>query len=357
MPPLADLRAQIDSIDDRILALLDERAALAMAIGERKRAAAGAGSVLHDPEREREVIGRLTQPGGRFPREAVASVFREIMSACLSLEEPLNVAYLGPDGTFTQMASRRLFGLSARYREMATIEGVFDAVAAGDAALGVVPIENSTEGGVTNTADALIEGDLVIRAEHVLPVEHALLARAPIPLSNIARVYSNPQALAQCRAWLGKNLPTVQLVQTSSTAAAWRDALADAEGAAVANAVVAELHGLTVLREKIQDRSENATRFVVIGKEDAPRTGADRTSVAFAIRHERGALRKVLSTFENAGINLSRIESRPSREKPWDYVFIVDLDGHRLDEPVKNALAALSELCSMVKVLGSYART
>jgi chorismate mutase/prephenate dehydratase len=357
MSSLADLRIQIDSIDDQIVALLDKRADLAMTIGERKRAAIAADGILHDPERERAVISRLEAlTGGPFPRGAVGAVFREIMSACLSLEEPLNVAYLGPDGTFTQMAARRLFGLAARYFETATIEGVFDAVAAGDAALGVVPIENSTEGSVTETADALLEGNLLIRAEYVLPVEHALLARAKIPLSAIARVYSKPQALAQCRQWLGKNLPNAQLVQTSSTAGAWRDAMADSAGAAIANAVVAEIHGLTLLREKIQDREENATRFVVVGKEDAPRTGTDRTSVAFSIQHERGALRRALSTFEDAGINLSRIESRPSQAKAWDYVFVVDLDGHRKDDVVKAALEELSKQCAMIKVLGSYAR-
>ncbi|WP_394828490.1 prephenate dehydratase [Pendulispora albinea] len=357
---IESLRAQIDATDERILDLLNERAKLALAIGHAKKAAASPdrpAALMRDPERERAVLERLTNLAkGDFPRDSVRAVFREIMSGCLSLEQPLQVAFLGPEGTFTQMAARYLFGLSAQYREAATIEGVFDAVRTGAAALGVVAIENSTEGSVTLSADLLIDGELSVREELVLLIEHALLARDKVAFSSVQRVYSHPQALAQCRGWLTKNLPTAQLVQTASTTAAAREALSDPAGAAVASPLAAEIHGLSIVRERIQDRKENATRFIVLGREDAPRTGNDRTTLAFSVLNERGALRRVLSAFEDEGVNLSRLESRPSQEKPWDYVFLADLDGHRLDPNVQRAFENLRAHCAMVKILGSYAR-
>jgi chorismate mutase/prephenate dehydratase len=364
------LRNNIDSVDDRILSLLEERANLVDEVAKTKRksaeaAGAAAGSTAtapnpnvryYDPERERRVLDRLaTRGAGRFPREAIRVVFREVMSACLSLEEPLRVAFMGPEGTWSQVAAHHLFGLAARYRETMTIEGVFDAVRAGDAACGVVPVENSTEGGVTFTADALIEGDLVIQQECVLEVAQCLLSRST-SLSGVKRVYSHPQALAQCRQWLFKNLPGAELVQTTSTVVGAHEALGDDGGAVIGSPLAGELYGLPVLRERVQDRPENATRFVVIAKEDAKRTGHDKTSLAFSLRDEKGALRRVLTVLEDLGLNLSRIESRPSRQKAWDYVFLVDLEGHRDDAPVKTGIAQLTALCAMVKVLGSYPR-
>jgi chorismate mutase/prephenate dehydratase len=352
---LDSLRARIDSIDDRILELLEQRAAVAEEVAREKRAAAAAPK-FHDPERERRVIERLYAKGaGRFPRDAIRTVFREVMSACLSLEEPLRVSYLGPEGTFTQLAARRLFGLAARYREASTIDGVFDAVRAKDAAYGVVPLENSTEGSVTRTTDALLEGDLVIRQELVLEVSQCLLSRVE-SLPAVARVYSHPQALAQCRVWLAKNLPHAQLVETPSTAAAAREAMGDEAGAAIGGALGSEIYGIPILREKIQDHAENATRFVVLATEDAPRSGNDRTTVGFSVHDGRGALRKVLSVFEDAGVNLTRIESRPSRKAQWEYVFLADLEGHRTDPEVATAIANVSAMCPFVKVLGSYPR-
>jgi len=209
---------------------------------------------------------------------------------------------------------------------------------------------------VTTSADALIEGDLLIRQELVLDVAHALLARPGLTLSSIDRVYSHPQALAQCRIWMAKNLPGAQLVQTTSTTAAAREALADARGAAIGSSLAAEIYGLEALREGIHDRPENATRFFVLAKEDAPRTGQDKTTLAFSVKDGRGALRNVLTVFDEAGINLTRIESRPSRQKRWDYVFLIDLEGHRRDEVVARALSELGTRCDMVKVLGSYPR-
>jgi chorismate mutase/prephenate dehydratase len=355
--PLAALRERIDAIDDEILTLLERRAGVAEEVAACKRAQASSAPKFHDPERERRVIDRLYAKGaGRFPRDAIRTVFREVMSACLSLEEPLRVAYLGPEGTFTQLAARRLFGLAARYRETSTIDGVFDAVRAKDAAYGVVPLENSTEGSVTRTTDALLEGDLRIRQELVLDVSQCLLS--PLSsLTGVERVYSHPQALAQCRIWLAKNLPRAQLVETPSTAAAVREAMGDDAGAAIGGALASEIYGIPLLRERIQDHAENATRFVVLAVEDAPPTGNDRTTLGFSLHDGRGALRKVLSVFEEAGVNLSRIESRPSKKAQWDYVFLVDLEGHRSDAAVASAIGGIGALCPFVKILGSYPRS
>ncbi len=354
---LPDHRKKIDSLDDQILGLLDQRAQIATAIGALKREAGAA--VFHDPEREEQVLARLEAKGaGKFPKRAIRAVFREVISACLSLEQPVAVTFLGPEGTFSHMAARSLFGLAARYREATTIEGVFEAVRTGDARYGVVPIENSTEGSVTMTADALIESDLKVRQELVLDVAHALLARPGTPLTAIERVYSHPQPLAQCRVWLAKNLPRAQQIQTSSTVVAAREALADDRGAAIASRLAAEIVGdLEVLRDGIHDRAENATRFFVVAKEDAPRTGKDKTTIAFSVREGKGALREVLGVFDDAGINLTKIESRPSRQKRWDYVFLADLEGHRTDEAVAKALAVLAERVEFAKVLGSYPRS
>jgi chorismate mutase/prephenate dehydratase len=350
---LDDLRRRIDAIDDQILALLEQRADVVALVAREKQ---DKSLPVHDPERERGVLDRLAKKGaGRFPREAIIAVYREVMSACLAIQTPLTVAFLGPEGTFTHIAARRLFGLAARYSEAATIDGVFDAVRRGVAAYGVVPIENSTEGSVTYAVDALLEGGLFIRGELVLEIAHCLLSRAP-KLTEVQRVYSHPQALAQCRGWLAKNLAGASFVQTSSTAGAVRDAAADPAGAAIGSSLAGELFGVPVLRERIQDLPENATRFVVLAREDAPRTGGDKTTVGFALRDQAGALRRALEIFDAEGVNLSRIESRPSRQKAWEYVFLVDLEGHRDDPAVVRAIAHLRARCESVTLLGSYPR-
>jgi chorismate mutase / prephenate dehydratase len=352
--PLAAARTEIDALDDEILELLAKRAGVAREIGALKRAAELA--IFHDPERERNVLDRLVAKGGnRFPPTAIRAVFREVMSACLSVEEPLRVGYLGPEGTFSQLAARNLFGLQARYREGATIDAVFDAVKSGDTTYGVVPFENSTEGAVSMTSDALLEGDLMIRQEYVLPIAHCVLSRARA-LSEIATVYSHPQALAQCRFWLAKHLPRAQVVQTTSTAAAVREAQSDDRAAAIGADLAGEIYDVPVLRANVQDRAENATRFVVLARQDAPPTGSDRTTIAFGVADEKGALRKVLSVLEDANINLTRIQSRPNRTRPWHYLFLVDLEGHRKDPPLERALAAITKSTDLVKVIGSYPR-
>jgi chorismate mutase/prephenate dehydratase len=355
-PPreLSELRVEIDALDDRLLALLEERARVVDEVGLAKRAKGQ--TVFHDPVRERQVLDRLCARGaGRFPADAIRAVFREVMSACLSLEEPVRVAFLGPEGTFSHVAAREVYGLFARYREATTIDGVFDAVRRGAADFGVVPLESSSEGAVTFTLDALLDGDLLIRQEVVVDVTQCLLGTAA-GLTAVERVHGHAQALAQCRLWLARHLPAAAIVQTPSTAAAAREALADPAAAAVASRLAGDIFGLPVLREQIDDRPENATRFVVVAKADAPPTGRDRTTIAFSVRDEHGALRRALAIFDDAAINLSHIESRPSRQRSWDYVFLADFEGHRADANVAAALAKLGEQCAMVRVLGSYPR-
>jgi chorismate mutase / prephenate dehydratase len=353
---LDDLRAQIDAIDEAILGLLERRANVAEQAAEAKREA-GAAS-YYDPERERAVLDRLASKGaGKFPSQAIRPVFREIMSGCLSLQTPITVVFLGPEGAFSHMAARHLFGLAARYREAATIHGVFDAVRRGDAISGVVPVENSAEGSISHTLDALVDGDLFIRQELVLEASQCLVSRAD-QLSSIERVYAHPQVLAECQLWLARNLPGAQFVHTSSTSSAAREALADERAAAIGTRLAGELFGLAIVAERIQDRAESATRFVIIAREDAPRTGVDKTTLAFSLHDAgaRGALKRALEIFDEEGINLSRIESRPKATTPWEYVFLVDVEGHRQDPPVACVIQKLASRCGNVKVLGSYPR-
>lgn len=354
-PDLDALREGIDSVDTRLLALLAERADLVAEIAEAKRQS---GKTTVDPERENLLLQKVLDKGaGRFPREAILAVFRAIMSASVSLQSGVSVAYLGPAGTFSHHAARTLFGYAPRYVETATIEGVFDAVRKGSAHYGVVPFENSTEGSIASAIEGLLEGELKIRREVVIPIEHCLMGHAA-SLSDIERVYSHPQALAQCRDWLHRNVPRAQLVQTHSTAAAAREARGDLAGSAIASEIASEIHGLPILAERIQDHHQNETRFVMIAREDGRPTGDDKTTLAFAIRDDRsrGSLRRTLTLIEDAGVNLTRIESRPHRGDAWRYVFVIDVEGHRDDEKVADAIGKLAQSCDFVDVLGSYPR-
>jgi chorismate mutase/prephenate dehydratase len=265
------------------------------------------------------------------------------------------IAFFGQFGAWTHAAARSVFGASADYRENATISQVFEAVSSGAASFGVVPIENSTEGGVNQTVDELLARELRIKGEVVLEIAQCLLGLAS-DLSAIERVASHPQGLAQCRRWLAEHLPNAEQVASLSTTAAARDAAGNPKLAAISSPLAAELNGLRVLVPGIQDYAENATRFVVIAKSDAARTGRDKTSLVFSTAHSRGALRQALEIFDRAGINLSRIESRPAPARRWEYVFLTDLEGHREDEAVADALAELERRCSTVRVLGSYPR-
>lgn len=352
----SDLRVAIDSVDDQILALLNRRAELAGEVASRKQAA-GAG--FYAPARERAIIDRLQDANpGPFPTGAIRPVFQEVISACLALEKGVRVAYLGPEATFTHQAVRRHFGASAQTLPCGSIAGVFAEVERGAADFGVVPVENSTEGMVNHTLDSFLDSPLMITAEIQVPVDHCLLARPGTVERDIERVYSHPQALAQCRTWLHINLPRASQVQSASTADAARAALADPHGAAIAAELAARLYGLTVLRERVQDAADNTTRFLAIGRpgEPGPRVpgAAYKTSVLLVLPDTPGSLFHVLEPLSAAGINLTKIESRPSRRRAWDYVFFLDLDGHAADGNIAPVLAHLASSCQLFKVIGSY---
>ncbi|MDX2055848.1 MAG: prephenate dehydratase [Polyangiaceae bacterium] len=273
----------------------------------------------------------------------------------MSATEAPTVSYLGPEGTFSHSAALQAFGDSASLVQVPTIAGVFHAVANGETLLGVAPIENSIDGGVGVALDGLLEHGLQIQSEIVLRVSQCLLAQHG-ELSRIERVYSHPQGLGQCRGWLHAHLPHAELLVSQSTGAAAAEAARDEATAAVASELSAGLHRLKVVARNIQDIGENITRFVVLGKQPVPRTGNDKTSLAFSTPHERGALFRVLQVFDEESLNLTRIESRPSKEKLWEYVFFVDVEGHREDLPVRNAIERLEKSCSLFRILGSYPR-
>jgi chorismate mutase/prephenate dehydratase len=349
---LDDLRTRIDALDDRLLALLNERAALAAQVGEVKAKERRAFFV---PSREKAVVARLEAANpGPFPTASLRPVFKEVMSACRSLEQGLRVAFLGPEGTFTHLALKHQFGLSALGLPVGTVAAVFKEVEQGRADFGVVPIENSTDGAVTHTLDTFLESPLKISAEIILEVDQCLLGRPGLDLAAVERVYSHPQGLGQCRKWLEGNLSRAALVEAPSTAEAARLAREDAGGAAIASELAADLFDLTVLRARIQDLSENATRFLVLGRAQADPTGRDRTSLLVAAKDGPGLLFHLLQPFAEAGLNLTKIESRPSRRKAWENVFFLDVAGHATDPAVTAALAALAPLVETVKVLGSY---
>jgi chorismate mutase/prephenate dehydratase len=351
---LDGLRQAIDAVDDELLRLLNRRAQLVEEVASFKEARQ---LPFYVPRRERAIIERLVSANpGPFPSAAIRPVFQEVFSACLSLEKGLRVAYLGPEATFTHMAVTHQFGVSARALPVGTIAGVFAEVEQGRADFGVVPVENSTEGAVLHTLDTFLDSALNISAEIILDITQCLLLRPGLELSHVQRVYSHPQALGQCRKWLAANLPHAALVETPSTAEAARVAREDASGAAIASELAGRLHDLVVAAEGIQDLADNATRFLVIGREQAHATGKDTTSVLVLVKDGPGALLRLLQPFSDEGVNLTKIESRPSRRRPWESAFFVDLEGHQEDPKVARALATLVGRAETCKVLGSYPR-
>lgn len=345
------LRGRIDAVDSRILALLNKRTGYVLKVGKAKSLG---NRDYYAPERERAVIARLTSFNrGPFPNDALKSVYREIMSASLSLEKPLRVAFLGPQATFTHEAAMRQFGSSGDFLPKQEIEDVFDDVDKGRADFGVVPIENTIEGVVTHTLDMLVTSQLKISAEVMLPISLALMNKSGA-LSGITRVCSMPHAIAQCRGWLKNNLPDAEMMSVASTARGAEMAALDQSIAAVASQSAANIYDLKIVENHIEDNANGFTRFLVIGTKTAKRTGADKTSVMFAIKDAPGALYSILKPFAEKGINLTKIESRPMKTKAWEYLFFVDLDGHITDKRVKAAVEALEGSCSFLKVLGSY---
>lgn len=348
---LGDWRTRINNLDDQILTLLTQRAEAALQIGDLKRRQDMPSYV---PERETEILRRLAQinPGPLTPA-AVEAIWREILSGCRQLEEPLTVAYLGPPATFTHQAALGRFGSSARYQPSRNVAEVFDDVERGQVRYGVVPVENSTEGAVNVTLDRLIESDVVISGELFLDVAQHLLSAAS-DLGGVKRVCSHPQGLAQCRGWLARHLPDVVTEEMRSTSAAAELAASDATVAAIASELAAHHYGVPILRAHVEDNQQNATRFLVIGRRPAGPTGRDKTSILFAMRNEPGSLYRILEPFARAGLNLTKIESRPAKHRPWEYVMFVDFEGHRDTSAVASVLEEIGARTLFVKVLGSY---
>jgi chorismate mutase/prephenate dehydratase len=349
---LATIRVEIDRADDEMLRLLNRRARFVARVAELKEKMQ---VPFYVPSRERQIIDRLSGANtGPFPTDAIRSVFQEVFSACLSLEKTVKVAYLGPEGTFSHMAVKRQFGLSARAIPLKTIANVFEEVDRGGADMGVVPVENSTEGMIIPSLDSFVDSELKISAEIMLKISLCLLARADVDLERVERVYSLPVALAQCRRWLATHMPRATVVESQSTADAARSAHGDAHGVAVASEMAAKLYDLQVLKRNIEDLTQNATRFLVLGRQQAEPTGRDKTSVLLTTRDQPGILYRVLGGFAERGLNMTKIESRPSRRRPWEYVFFVDVDGHERDSAVAAALDMVRKQCESLKVLGSY---
>ncbi len=353
-PELAALRERVDAIDRGILEQLNERARVVQSIGRLK---AETGSAVYEPARERQIVEQLTAGNaGPFPSEGIAPVFREIISATRSLERVLRVGYFGPEGTFTHQAARGQFGQLAELASLGSIAEVFSAVERRQVDLGVVPVENTTEGVVTQTFDALAEHEVSVCGEAVLRISQQLLSRSG-RLEDVRRVVSHPQPLAQCRLWLDRQLPAIERTEAASTAVAARLAAEDGSLAAIGSAIAGEVYGLRTIETGIEDRRDNTTRFIVIGQLTPPASGNDLTSVLFTIRKdEAGALHRLLAPFAEQGLNLTAIQLRPIKGKPWEYLFFLDVEGHRSDPRLVKALESASRVAHTQRVLGSFPR-
>jgi chorismate mutase/prephenate dehydratase len=351
MKELEKLRKEIDEIDTELLNLLNRRANVVIDIAHIKR---NEKAKFYSPEREQEILERIIALNkGPFPNNTLRGIYREILSASLSLEEPLKIAYMGPLATFTHLAALRHFGSSAIFVSVESIKDVFDAVEAGKTEFGVVPIENSTEGVVSYTLDMFIDYDLKVSAEVMLEISQNLLSKSG-DKAKIKKIYSNPHAAAQCRRWLESNLPGIPTLKTTSTARAADLAAQDEEAAAIASELAAKVYDMQFVEKDIEDSKHNFTRFLIISKEFPPKTGRDKTSIMFSIKDKPGALYDILYPFKKAKINLTKIESRPSRRKAWEYIFFVDMEGHIDDKNLKKAIANIKDNCLYLKILGSY---
>lgn len=349
---LKNIRGRIDALDAHIQALISERAACAKAVAKVKNDA-GDNASYYRPEREAVVLRKvMARNNGDLPAEEMARLFREIMSACLALEERLKIAFLGPAGTFTQGAALKHFGHSVSTVPHASIDEVFRDVEAGASHFGVVPVENSTEGVVNHTLDMFLQSPLKICGEVELRIHHHLLGNGD--LTRIERVYAHQQAHAQCRRWLEMHLPGVEHVAVSSNAEAARQVAGDVTAAAIAGQMAAEIYQLQMLASNIEDEPNNTTRFLVISRKSPPPSGKDKTSMLLSARNQPGALCRLLSPFAKHGISMTRIESRPSRKEAWDYVFFIDIEGHLQELQVAAALKELADEAAMLKILGSY---
>ena len=352
-PDLASVRAQIDGIDREIQALIAERALWAHQVGKAKGKLAAAID-YYRPEREAQVLRRVVDRNdGPLTDEVLVRLFREIMSACLAQQEPLKIGYLGPEGTFSQQAVHKHFGHSAKGLPLVSIEEVFDEVAAGNADFGVVPVENSGQGTIQSTLDMFLTSPLKICGEVELRVHQYLLSRTG-HIEDIERVYSHGMSLAQCKNWLRQNLPGVHKEAVSSNAEAVRRAKKSDDAAAIAGENAAHVYGMKVVAGPIEDRNDNTTRFLVIGRASFPPSGNDRTSLMVSIRDQPGALYRILEPLARRDISMNRIESRPAHGAKWQYAFFIDVAGHVDESPLKDALSEIDDFAGEVRVLGSY---
>ena len=347
---ISDHRKAIDQLDVRIVKLLNERTEHVLGIGSLKLKA---GEEIYVPHRELAVLQRVCKSNpGPITDESLRAIYREIMSSALSLEKTMTIAYFGPAATFTHQAAIQKFGASLNYSAQKTITDVFTEVARGRADYGVVPVENSTEGVVTHTLDMFVDSELKIVAQILLRVRQCLLSNSP--LAKIKKLFAHPQSLAQCRGWIENHLPNAEVIETSSNARSAELAAKNKNSAAIAGVLAAERYGLRILESDIQDNSENVTRFLVLGRQCSPPTGSDRTSLMLSLADKVGALHHALAPLRRYKINMTKIESRPSKRKAWKYFFFVDCDGHAQDKKVAKAIAELERQCNFVKILGSY---
>jgi chorismate mutase/prephenate dehydratase len=349
MDDIAKHRAAIDALDEKIVDLLNARAARAATIGKLK-----ANGGAYRPEREAEVLRRIVAANrGPLAGEAVARLFTEIISACRALEQPLSVAYLGPQGTFSEMALGKQFGAAVAAQPCGSIDEVFRAAETGTAQYAVVPVENSTDGAIGRTLDLLLSTPLKICAEVILRVQQTLMAKGA-SMRAIRKVYSHPQSLAQCHGWLSQHLPGVQRVPQASNAEAARTAAKEKSAAAIGPEIAAERYKLKILARAIEDDPKNRTRFLVLGSQDSGPSGSDRTSLVMTTHNRPGSLHDLIASFSTHGVNMTRLESRPARTGQWEYYFYVDIEGHQQDPKVAKALAELRDKAPFVKVFGSY---
>lgn len=349
---LGELRKEIDKLDHRLVELLNERAKVVVRVGKAKQVD---GTPVYAPDRESVVLKRICEINeGPLPHRSLQAIYREMMSGSFALEKRLRIGYLGPQGTFSHLAAQRKFGSSVEYRPLADIRAVFDEVARNHCDLGMVPIENSCGGGVIDTLDGFLETHVHMCGEVVLEIHHNLLANCPA--EEIKAVASKPEVFAQCRNWLSTGLQEVELVPVASSSRAAEMATQQEHLAAIGSDLAAELYGLKVIFENIEDNPNNMTRFLVIARQPAKRTGNDKTAVMFSTNHRAGALVEVLNVFSRNGINLTNIDSRPSRRRNWEYFFFVDAEGHFEDPNFTEALAEASHHCGEMHVLGSFPR-
>lgn len=351
--PLSELRDKIDAIDKQILQLMNQRASCAMEVAKTKIAQGENGS-FYRPDRESLVLRRIKELNdGPLSDDTAAHFFRELMSACLALEKPLDVAYLGPEGTFTQQAAIKHFGSSVKTVPAATINDIFNAVENGNCQFGVVPVENSTEGVISHTLDRFLNSPLKICGEVEIRVHQNLLGLVD-SLDEVTEVFSHQQSLAQCRQWLDNHLPNAKRTAVNSNTEAARLASTNKQAVAIAGIVAAEIYQLNVIEKNIEDEPNNTTRFIIIGQQISSSTGNDKTSLVVSTGNQPGALHRILEPFARFNIGMVHIESRPSRQGLWDYVFFIDIEGHSEDDDVAQALAILNDNVNMLKLLGSY---